>query len=158
MKALSILAAGLLVASGAMADQGRPSGGNGGQSCTTCPEINVGAPLIQVTSIASSNVKNKADDGAVAKQNIASNAGNVTIKASTIQAAVISDSNVTNTAYGNPFALATQSIATNIGKVNVNGSLLQVAAIASSTVSNKASSNSIATQNISTNNGCSACN
>ena len=55
MKALSILAAGLLVASGAMAGGGNHNGGGGGggtQSCTTCPEINVGAPLIQVTSIA----------------------------------------------------------------------------------------------------------
>ncbi len=155
MKALSILAAGLLAASGAFATG---SGSGGTQSCTTCPEINVDAPLAQITSVASSSVKNTADGGATAKQNISSNAGNVNIKAMTVQASSIKSSSVSNSASGNQYALATQSIASNVGKVNVNGALLQVAMIDSSSVRNTAKANSVATQNISTNNGCTACN
>lgn len=165
MKALSILAIGLLAASGAMAQvDSRPGGGGGGggdgevKSCTTCPEINVKAPLAQVTSVSSSTITNTAADGAMAKQNISSNVGNVNINKATIQASFIHGSTVSNDASGNPYALATQSIASNVGKVNVDGYLLQVAHIANSSVKNVARANSVATQNISTNNGCTACN
>ena len=163
MKALSILAAGLLVASGAMAsDSDKGSGGSGSgnttQACVTCPEINVKAPLLQSTNATFSGLKNEASDGATARQNIASNTGNVNINGATTQSVTISNSGISNEAYGNSNSLATQNIATNIGKVNVDHRLEQYATIASSGVANVARGGSVATQNISTNNGCSVCN
>ncbi|MEG1201810.1 MAG: hypothetical protein RSD82_06575, partial [Comamonas sp.] len=124
-KAFSIFAAALLVATGAMAtnnhhddDDNNPPPPTTG-ACVTCPEINVNAPLTQSTTITSSGVSNQAHNGATARQNIASNSGNVDINAATLQSASISSSGVTNEASDNANSMATQNIATNIGKVKV---------------------------------------
>lgn len=166
-KAISVFAFGLFAAAAAMAGGGGSQGGGGGggttpppttTACVTCPEINVDAPLVQITSTVNSTVSNKGDSGATARQNLASNTGNVTIKAATVQAVLSDSSSIENAATGSASSMATQNIATNIGKVNVNGALVQVASFASSSVLNKAKGGATVTQNIASNNGCSVCN
>ncbi len=162
MKAFSIFAMSLLAASAAMAT-GNNNGGNNNpppttQACVTCPEINIQAPLAQTTTAVNSTIHNSADQGATARQNLASNSGNVDIKAKTSQSVYADTSTVWNEASGNSSSMATQNLSTNIGKVIVNGKLDQVTALYSSHAVNIAKNGAVATQNISTNNGCSVCN
>ena len=158
MKAFSILAASLLAATAAMAGGGGGGTDTGTQACVTCPEININAPLLQSTSATDSTVKNTGSDGATAKQNLASNAGNVNINAWTTQGVTLQSASIENEASGNANSVATQNLATNIGKVNVNGRLEQYAAFARGGAYNVARSGATSTQNISSNNGCTVCN
>jgi hypothetical protein len=126
------------------------------KSCYECPEIDVNASLTQITLVKHSTVKNTADGGGKATQNLSSNMGNVTIDKATEQVTALEKSHVSNTASGKD-AIATQSLASNIGNVDVNGYLTQLVAAKGSHIVNKASSYSKAIQNVSSNNGCEGC-
>lgn len=163
MKKLVLIALSL-VASAAFASDEDRSGGGGNTpppptttSCTTCPQIDIKAPSVQITSLSQTAVTNKAEDGGYARQNLASNSGNVTITAASMQMVGAEGSFIANMADGAK-ALATQNLATNLGKVNVNAPQLQVVLARKSFVGNYANANSTAVQNISTNNGCATCN
>lgn len=161
MKAFGIFAMSLLAASAALAG-GSGGGGNDPtpttQACVTCPEINIKAPLTQTTSTTYSTIYNAADQGATARQNLASNSGNVDINAATSQTVVANSTTIWNEALGNSNSMATQNLSTNIGKVIVGGTLVQLAAMTGGSTINSAKGGSVATQNISTNNGCAVCN
>ena len=160
MKKLVVIALSL-VASAAFANGG---GGGGGYtppptttSCATCPQIDINAPSVQITSLSHSAAANKAVDGGYARQNLASNSGNVVIDGASVQVVAVKGTFIGNMADGTK-ALATQNLATNLGKVNVNAPQLQVVAARHSFFGNYANANSTAVQNISTNNGCATCN
>lgn len=156
MKALAILSLSL-VSTMAMAGRDDPPKPPTTQSCTTCPEVNINAPSIQLTSLTHTAVLSKSENGGSARQNLASNSGNVNIEALSIQAVVAKGSFIANHANGNG-AVATQNLASNLGKVNVEGGQLQVVAAKHSFIGNYAGGGSSAVQNISSNNGCSTCN
>lgn len=164
MKKLVLIALSLVASAAFAGDEDRNGGGNNTPtppptttSCATCPEINIKAPSVQITSLSHTAVTNKAEDGGYARQNLASNSGNVTITAASMQVVAAEGSFIANMADGAK-ALATQNLATNLGKVNVNAPQLQVVLARKSFIGNYANANSTAVQNISTNNGCATCN
>ena len=117
--------------------------------------ITISGSSTQLTTITDSIVRNKADgSGSQALQNIASNAGTITIKGggSSDQTVLINkDSLVTNVAMKD--AIAQQNLASNVGYVTISGKSKQNVTVDHSTVSNIANSNTIAQQSLSTNVG-----
>ncbi|KQR55662.1 hypothetical protein [Acidovorax sp. Leaf160] len=144
MKKLAIISLSLVAASAFATGYGHP-------------EINIDAASVQVTSLANSAVTNTATGGGEARQNLASNAGNVYIGATSMQIVATQNTGIANSASGQ-YAAATQSLATNLGKVNVDGLQVQMVAASNSYIGNSAAGYSKAVQNVSTNNGCQACN
>jgi len=151
MKKIAIIALSLISAA-AFAQPTERHGSNG----PTGPEIKINAPSVQITSLSHSSLQNGSSGTAAARQNVASNTGNVTIDALSLQVASISNSAVSNSASDN--AAATQNLASNMGKVNVGGAQLQLVAARNSYIGNTASGGSSAVQNVSSNNGCQVCN
>ncbi len=121
------------------------------------PYISIEAPSVQITALTSTAVANEATGGGEARQNLASNAGNVAIKDVSLQAVAASSSLILNKANGYN-AHATQSLASNVGAVGVTGLQVQLVAASNSAIMNVAGAQSKAVQNVSTNNGCQACN
>ncbi|WP_343593410.1 hypothetical protein [Paracidovorax wautersii] len=121
------------------------------------PYVSIEAPSVQITALTSTAVANEATSGGEARQNLASNTGNVAIETASLQAVAASSSLILNKADGYN-AQATQSLASNVGNVGVEGLQVQLVAASNSAIMNVAGSNSKAVQNVSTNNGCQACN
>jgi hypothetical protein len=105
-----------------------------------------------------SAVRNQADGkGAVAQQNVSSNAGNVTIDGGSsdqLTIGVLSD--ISNRALG-ANSMASQNVSSNAGKVTIKGASTQVTALLGSYIGNVAYANSTAVQNLASNNGCVTC-
>ena len=131
------------------------AGGYGGNK-TTGPSIDIDGTTLQSTSLSYTGVRNDAYSGGTARQNISSNTGNVTVNDDLTQITTAKNSFISNQATGG--AVATQNLASNIGKVSVNEALTQVVAIKGGSLVNVAADKgSSAVQNVSTNNGCVAC-
>lgn len=110
----------------------------------------------QTSDLNNSMVTNTANQkDAVARQNIASNNGEVTINSKSDQYVYANGAHVENLADGNG-AKATQNIASNYGAVNVNAASYQYASLTNNSAAvNKAlGHNAYAVQNISSNDAC----
>ena len=107
---------------------------------------------VQLVSTKDSSVTNHADGSdAVALQNIASNADDVRIDSTSVQAALIKQSSVNN--YAQSDSYASQSLASNANNVRINSGSLQVALVKNSGVYNTAKRHGNAIQNVASNNG-----
>lgn len=126
-------------------------------SSTPSPEIKItGASTQNTTTSAFSTVANSAEEDAYAVQNLSSNAGNVTIGGNSSQTTSLGGfAMVKNTADGHD-AYAAQNLASNSGLVGITGFSTQMVSVGG-LVSNTAKAHSTAVQNLSSNNGCSAC-
>lgn len=143
MKTLVLFALSL-VASAAMATS--PVGPSSAISITGTSD--------QLASISDATVSNKANgSNAEALQNIASNAGNVTISNKSKQRAILESSAIVrNEAERN--AIAQQNVASNVGKVTISGNSEQnVTVKGDSLLANFAGLDSVAQQSLSTNVG-----
>ena len=112
----------------------------------------------QTTNLKDSDVTNEAKgDYSVARQNLASNVGEVDIKGTSTQTVIANRANISNLADGNG-AKATQNIASNYGNVTVaaNATSLQYASLTgrSAAINAAKGSLSLAVQNISSNDAC----
>lgn len=112
----------------------------------------------QTTNLKNTLVTNEAKgDYSVARQNLASNVGEVDIKGTSTQTVMANGANISNLADGNG-AKATQNIATNYGNVTVaaNASSYQYASLTgrSAAINAAKGSLSLAVQNISSNDAC----
>jgi hypothetical protein len=147
MKKLAIIA---FAAASTLAFAGPPSSSSG-------PQIEIKGTSLQTTTTSFlSSVTNEAVPGSYAVQNVSSNGGNVTIDGWSSQTTNVGAfGSLTNKADGKD-AYAAQNVASNSGQVDVSGTSIQMAMIGG-LVSNKAGAGATAVQNMSSNNGCSAC-
>lgn len=123
------------------------------------PEIKITGTSIQTTtSSAFSMLTNKADEEAYAVQNVSSNAGNVDIAGQSRQTTTLTHGAMVSNHAAGKDAYAAQNLASNSGKVSVSqgATSVQMAMIGGWT-SNHAQARATAVQNVSSNNGCSAC-
>jgi hypothetical protein len=125
---------------------------------TPDPEILISGSSVQTVSLTGAMVSNTANANTEARQNLASNAGKVTISGASNQAVNAGAlSFITNVAMGDD-AYASQNLSSNIGNVTVSGSSTQLTSLAMSSVVNKADGkDSVAVQNLATNNSCYSC-
>jgi hypothetical protein len=121
-------------------------------------EIVISGTSVQTVSLTGAMVSNTANEYTEARQNLASNAGNVTISGASSQGVAAGAlSFITNLADGDD-AYASQNLSSNIGNVTVSGSSTQWTSLAMSSVVNKADGkDSVAVQNLATNNSCFTC-
>lgn len=109
---------------------------------------------VSLSNSGASNTANGAD--ALAQQNLASNAGNVTIGGTSWQTVYGQSSHVSNWADSN--AVAQQNLSSNVGDVTIGGFSSQSTSLYDSYVSNAAyGKGATAVQNIASNNACFAC-
>lgn len=121
------------------------------------PEINISGVSLQSTSTSAfSTLSNKADEEAYAVQNVSSNAGNVTISGASTQNTSLGFGAVVQNHASGKDAYAAQNLASNSGLVSIAGASIQLASV-NGWVSNEAEARATAVQNVSSNNGCSAC-
>lgn len=147
MKSLAFFALSV-IASAAMAAGPAPA-----------PEISITGNSVQSVSLIGANVNNKSTGSkSEAIQNLASNAGNVTIDGDskqTVNAGM--GSSVSNESLGSD-TFASQNLSSNLGNVKIDGYSEQHTSLAFSTLSNLASGvNSKAVQNVASNNACVSC-
>lgn len=120
-------------------------------------EIKISGNSAQVAMLSTTGVVNTANgEDAVAQQNLASNAGNVTISGNSLQMVGAQGSYVGNTSNAN--TVAQQNLSSNVGDVTVSGNSLQATMLHASYVLNSATGrDATAVQNIASNNACFAC-
>src|SRR3989441_236079 len=101
MKSLAILSLSL-IATAAMAGPMGGGGGGGSGGGSSSSQIEINGPSVQVTLLNRSGVLNVATGGGKASQNLASNAGNVTIdrSGSSLQVVAATGSGILNKADG----------------------------------------------------------
>lgn len=150
MKSLAFIALSV-IASAAMAGGPVPTSSN--------PEIKITGNSTQTVSMSAAHASNKAtgtDSQAI--QNLASNAGDVTIGGNSTQSMTANfGSSVTNEASGLD-AYASQNVSSNLGDVTITGNSTQTTTLNLATLSNLASAhNSKAVQNVASNNACVSC-
>ena len=152
MKKLSLLALAL-VTSSVFATTPTPSG-----PTTTGSSVSIGSSSRQGVAMIFSAVRNQADgSGAVAQQNVSSNAGSVTIDGgSSDQLTIGALSDISNRALG-ANSMASQNVSSNVGQVTIKGHSTQVTALLGAYVGNVAYANATAVQNLASNNGCVTC-
>lgn len=146
MKSLALFALGS-IASAAMA------------VTPVAPEIVINGDSTQLASLTLTAVSNTAHANNTAQQNLASNAGNVTIRngGSSWQVVDSLASVVTNEARGRD-AYASQNLSSNMGDVTIGGNSTQITTLRVASVANLADGrNSKAVQNIASNNACVTC-
>lgn len=121
------------------------------------PHIDINATSNQSASFTNSNVANRAlGAGSTAKQNVSSNAGNVTVDVRQDQTTTLRNSSMVNEARNG--GTATQSASSNLGHVHIQGRSTQTTFASGSNIHNEANgSRTLAVQNIASNNGCHAC-
>ncbi|NPC55752.1 hypothetical protein [Caenimonas soli] len=122
-------------------------------------EIVINGNSTQAVSLTLSAVSNTANENTTALQNLASNSGNVRVRAggNSTQAVVGVGSYVTNSADGYQ-AFANQNLSSNMGDVTIGGDSVQITSLLISSVTNTADgAHSKAVQNIASNNSCFGC-
>ena len=125
-------------------------------SNTAGVSITAGGVSNQTSNLTNSTVPNYANQkDALARQNLASNNGEVTINAKSDQTVYAKNAYVENKADGTD-AKAVQNIASNYGNVTVNQHSIQYASLTgnSGTVNKALGHNAYAVQNISSNDAC----
>lgn len=157
MKKLATLAFAVLATSAFAAPPGNGNGSGGHHGGTNTPSISISGTSVQSASLIFTAVRNKAENGGVAVQNIASNAGNVTIGGDSNQSVRGLLSDVSNSARGQN-AYASQNLASNLGDVTIRGSSSQSVGMFGAYVANSANAASTAVQNVASNNACVSCN
>ena len=123
------------------------------------PEIVINGESTQLASLSLTAVSNTAGPDNTALQNLASNAGNVTIRNSgvSVQSVDARLGFVKNEAKGSD-AYANQNLSSNMGDVTIGGTSYQFTTLAGALVSNLADGrDSKAVQNIASNNACVHC-
>lgn len=145
MKNLVLLALSV-VATAAMATGPTPSS-----------EIRISGNSAQIAVLSTSGVVNTAKgEDALAQQNLASNAGDVTIRGNSLQIVGARGSYVGNQSNAN--TVAQQNLSSNVGEVTVSGNSVQATLLDASYVLNSATGrDATAVQNIASNNACFAC-
>jgi hypothetical protein len=120
-------------------------------------EIKISGYSEQAASISNAKVSNDAYGAqAQAQQNLASNAGNVTIKGSSYQSVTVDGGAVTNKAYD--YTVAQQNLSSNIGEVEITGTSRQTTVARNAYITNEAyGRDAKAVQNIASNNACFVC-
>ena len=157
MKKLAILSLAVLATSSFAF--GVTGGGGGGGSSVAPSSIAINGQSEQRVSLERSGVFNKALGGGVAAQNLASNAGNVTIDGHSDQSIQAREAFIFNMADGKD-AYASQNLASNVGKVTIDDRAHseQSVHLHEAFVANMANAGSTAVQNIASNNACVTCN
>lgn len=124
---------------------------------TPDPEIKIYGTSVQTASLVHSVVSNTATSHAEAIQNLASNAGDVTINGYSQQSVGAFGSFVGNLANGYD-AYASQNMSSNLGDVTIWGRSFQGTNLINSGVLNTANgSDARAVQNVASNNACVSC-
>jgi hypothetical protein len=144
MKKLSILALAL-VASSAFA--------------VTPTDVVINSTSIQAAFFDGTSVANKVSGrDNIGQQNLASNAGDITINgAGQLQVVAARDGSIWNTVSGRD-NVGSQNLSSNVGIVKVNGTSVQITASDNSYISNTVSGrDNVGTQNIASNNSCATC-
>ena len=119
----------------------------------------IGGVSVQTVSASFSSIDNDATGlMSTAEQNVASNAGSVSILGTSNQFATFtSNSVVKNNAFGLQ-SVAHQNISSNVGPVSILGVSNQITSLVGSMVANSATGISTkAVQNLASNNGCLTC-
>lgn len=150
MKSLAFIALSV-IASAVMAAGPAPSSSN--------PEIKITGNSTQTVSMSAAHANNKASGtDSQALQNLASNAGDVTIGGNSTQSMTATwGSSVLNESSGTD-SYASQNVSSNLGDVAITGNSTQTTTLAYSTLSNLAAgTNSKAVQNVASNNACVSC-
>lgn len=126
---------------------------------SSAPEIKITGNSVQSVSMTGAHATNKSTGtNSEALQNLASNAGDVTISGNskqTVSAGLLSS--VSNEAKGTE-TFASQNLSSNLGDVTISGYSEQHTSLIASAVSNLAEgAHSKAVQNIASNNACVSC-
>ena len=124
------------------------------------PSIVINGTSSQTAGFTGTSVHNTSGANNTAQQNVASNSGNVTIRASgtSIQTVYGSGGTLSNEARGAD-AYASQNVSSNMGDVTIAGTSTQSTYLTRANVRNLADGrNSKAVQNIASNNACQSCN
>lgn len=122
------------------------------------PSIVISGTSNQTAALSLISVNNTSVGNTEAMQNLATNAGNVTIRGTSNQVVVGTGGNLSNLATGGSDAYASQNVSTNLGKVTVSGNSNQLTSLYYASVNNTAfGASSKAVQNIATNNACVVC-
>ncbi|MDB5963893.1 MAG: hypothetical protein JWQ72_393 [Polaromonas sp.] len=124
---------------------------------TPASEIRITGNSTQAVTMLGSAASNTASgEDALAQQNIASNAGNVTISGNSVQTVSAFASVIGNTSNAN--TVAQQNLSSNVGDVYISGNSSQATSLLASFVLNSATGrDATAVQNIASNNACFAC-
>lgn len=147
MKSLAFFALSV-IASAAMAGGYAPA-----------PEIKITGNSVQAVSLTAAHVSNKSSaSNSEALQNLASNAGNVTIGGNSTQTVNAGlGSSVTNESSGID-SMASQNVSSNLGDVTITGNSWQTTSLTLASLTNLSSgANSKAVQNVASNNACVSC-
>jgi hypothetical protein len=120
-------------------------------------EILISGTSYQIASISGTSVRNEAYGAeAQAQQNLASNAGDVSISGNSLQAVVANGGSVYNRANAN--TTASQNLSSNVGEVTISGTSVQLTVLDRASIYNEAMGRDAkAVQNIASNNSCFVC-